>query len=170
MMSLHPDETHLWQQWAAAAASPALHQAIESLYADLSQAIAARGPTCWASGRCCRFDTFQGGHLLYVTGLEIAWVLAQPQLKAVARQPGDIGPQGACAYQIDGRCSIHTVRPLGCRVFFCQQGTQDWQQDLYEEFLAQLRRLHDEHALAYRYMEWRQGLIQAASHMAPARK
>lgn len=168
MMALHPNETHLWHAWQSAAASPAIDRAIQSLYSDLSQAIAARGPTCWASGKCCKFDTFQGGHLLYVTGLEIAWVLARPELAAVDRQPRDTGPEGACAYQVEGKCSIHAIRPLGCRVFFCQQGTQDWQQDIYEEFLAQLRKLHDDHQLEYRYMEWRQGLIQAADEVATA--
>ena len=67
-----------------------------------------------------------------------------------------------CAFQVNGMCGIHTIRPLGCRIFFCQEGTQDWQQDVYEQFQQRIRRLHDEHELPYRYMEWRAGLIEAA--------
>jgi Fe-S-cluster containining protein len=70
-------------------------------------------------------------------------------------------PPSACPYQIDGLCSTHTIRPLGCRVYFCEQGTEAWQQDTTERFLEQLKRLHTEHDLPYSYMEWRAGLAEA---------
>ena len=50
---------------------------------------------------------------------------------------------------------------MGCRVFFCERGTQQWQNELYEAFLARLRALHDDLDLPYRYMEWRGGLEEA---------
>jgi Fe-S-cluster containining protein len=67
----------------------------------------------------------------------------------------------SCVYQIDKLCSIHTIRPMGCRVFFCQEGTSEWQHELYESFLTRLRTLHDELKIPYRYMEWRAGLRDA---------
>lgn len=67
----------------------------------------------------------------------------------------------ACRYQIDGLCSTHNIRPLGCRVYFCTPGTDAWQHAVYERFLDQLRALHADHDLAYRYMEWRGGLVEA---------
>ncbi|XAM00397.1 hypothetical protein OT109_03210 [Phycisphaeraceae bacterium D3-23] len=66
----------------------------------------------------------------------------------------------ACRYQVDGRCSTHTLRPLGCRVYFCTPGTDDWQHAVYERFLDRLRALHAAHDLPYRYMEWRVGLVE----------
>ena len=54
-------------------------------------------------------------------------------------------------------------RPLGCRVFFCQQGTEDWQHELYERFLARLKALHEQYDVAYRYLEWRAALAEAAA-------
>jgi hypothetical protein len=48
-------------------------------------------------------------------------------------------------------------------VFFCQQGTEQWQQDLYEHAMTRLRSLHETHALPYRYMEWRAALREAIS-------
>ena len=61
------------------------------------------------------------------------------------------------------------MRPLGCRAFFCQADTDSWQHELYERSLTDLRRLHGEHDLPYRYMEWRYGLVQAwASRLVPS--
>lgn len=163
------DEAGLWASWRDASAEPGIDAALRDLYAELDAAIAAKGPTCWSSGKCCKFDDF--GHRLYVTGLEIAWFLEQvgSEKSEVGSAETDRGirlPQlaehpGACPYQINGLCSTHTIRPLGCRIFFCQQGTEAWQQDLYEAFLKRLKNLHDEHSLEYRYMDWIAGLNEA---------
>lgn len=163
------------------------------MYAELDDAIAAKGPTCWSSGKCCKFDAF--GHRLYVTGLEIAWFLGVVEGRQVEGQrvegrrskveggadgrgfrlsqyAGSSDPRlaegaipGACPYQVEGLCSTHAIRPLGCRIFFCQQGTQSWQQDLYEAFLKRLRSLHETHGLEYRYMDWMAGLSEATRAM-----
>lgn len=166
-----------WQAWREAAGREDIDAAIRAIYADLGQAVAQRRPVCNASGRCCRFEEF--GHRLYVTGLEIAWFLrgvanrdsASGQslvtndlsLKQLAPGPK---PQASslpnCPYQIDGLCSTHAIRPLGCRVFFCEQGTEDWQQDTTEHFLNRLKELHAAHGLPYSYMEWRAGLDEAS--------
>lgn len=190
------DPADLWTTLRAAATDPAVHADLVALYDQLDRAVAQRGPTCWASGECCRFDSY--GHRLYVTALEIAWCLQQAAAAGVqadadapppAAQPSASStPQGrgialpqwpdvttnqatdttdttalpdACPYQRDGLCSIHTIRPMGCRVFFCEAGTEPWQHDLYERFLVKLRGLHEQHALPYRYLEWRAGLIEA---------
>src|SRR5690606_31811096 len=67
--------------WLAAAARPEVAAALDGLYADVAREIAARGPVCWASGRCCNFD--RAGHRLYATGLEAASTFAR--LAAPAR-------------------------------------------------------------------------------------
>ncbi|MEX2216235.1 MAG: hypothetical protein WD768_19145 [Phycisphaeraceae bacterium] len=152
-----------WSRWREAATVPVIDAAITDLYKRLDEAVAARSPTCWVSGRCCNFDTFKKDFKMFVTGLEIAWVLSKlPQDNpALADWPARLAPDAACPFQVHKLCSVHAIRPLGCRVFFCQEGTQDWQQDVYEAFLADLRRLHEEHNIEYRYMEWRKGLISA---------
>jgi len=181
---MNPSTLNLWPAWRAAARRAVIDAAIRDLYARLDADIAARGPTCWQSGKCCKFGSY--GHRLYVTGLEIAWFLghlrsavgdrrsgkssqtvaamALPQIADRTSQTAD--SPDACPYQIDGLCSTHAIRPLGCRIFFCQQGTQDWQQDLYEGYLKQLRTLHDAHGLEYRYMEWRDGLRAGQAALA----
>ncbi len=168
--AIDPDAQRDWERWREAAARPDIDAALRALYAEVDAAIAQRGPTCWTSGKCCKFESF--GHRLYVTALEVAWFLGQVDTdvasSAVAESPGIRLPQlaetaGACPYQIAGRCSTHAVRPLGCRIFFCQAGTEDWQQDLYETFLMRLRSLHEGHGIAYRYLDWIAGLEAAGA-------
>lgn len=192
-------EHNHWHLWREAAGRDAIDSAIRLLYDDLGAAVAERRPVCNASGRCCRFEAF--GHRLYVTGLEIAWVLlgvrglglgvggegdgsadslggAGPGVRlrqlAPTANPPTANPQtanpptptpGTCPYQVDGLCSVHVIRPLGCRVFFCEQGTEGWQQDTTELFLNRLKRLHAEHGLPYAYMEWRTGLAEAKRYL-----
>ena len=317
-------DAQLWAAWFDAAARAEIDHTIRRLYHELDGEVAARGPTCWQSGKCCHFDAY--GHRLYVTGLEIAWVVDRlsPQVvptpltvsssrqreheqprgdnprqtadehapKAVDTPPnagqtnalplapdrtgfmqnqGDeaaavsagarahhrLSPQvvptpltvsysrqrepeqprgdnprqatdehapkavdtppnagqtnvlplapdrtglgerpgeeaitrdvrmhplpislptgegaeattpGGCPFQRDKLCTVHTIRPLGCRIFFCQAGTQDWQHDLCERYLARFRTLHDAYALPYRYLEWRTGLAAATAHPRP---
>jgi len=71
----------------------------------------------------------------------------------------------ACVYQVDGLCSVHPIRPFGCRVYFCAPTSTDWQNDLYERSLERVRAIHEQHGLPYRYMEWRAGLVEAGACM-----
>ena len=184
---MNTKEHNDWQAWRDAVGREPIDSAIRGLYADLDAAVAERRPVCNASGRCCRFEAF--GHRLYVTGLEIAWFLggvrglgsgvrgegdsvpdesgpatAPISLQQLAPEPAPRTPDpDACPYQLNGLCSTHTIRPLGCRVFFCERGTEAWQQDTTEHFLDRLKQLHAEHGLPYAYMEWRAGLAEAAA-------
>lgn len=170
-----PTDPVVWAAWDAASLLPAVDEQLRELYRGVDAAVTERGPTCWTSGNCCRFESY--GHRLFVSGLEVAWFLNQvnhqsdqteptrPARPSDASEPklsllqiAEPGPGGACPYQINGLCSTHQIRPLGCRVFFCQQGTQDWQQALYESYLAKLRTLHETHGITYRYFDWMQGL------------
>jgi Fe-S-cluster containining protein len=158
--SLQPEEAKLWAAWLVAADDPQVQAGLLEIFQATTEAIERRGPTCWLSGLCCKFDAY--GHRLYVTGLETAWLL---------RQGPDFPPNpddavGGCPFQVAKLCKAHAIRPLGCRVFFCQQGTEEWQQALYEEQLAELRRLHERFDLPYRYMEWRLALSQGSRVMA----
>ncbi len=63
--------------------------------------------------------------------------------------------QDACPFQVDKLCTVHAIRPMGCRVYFCDKTAQHWQHDLSEELLAEIRVLHDSSAIEYRYAEWR---------------
>lgn len=169
MKSAQDNDAALWIALADAAATPAIDAALRSLYADVDAAVREQSPRCDRSGRCCKFDSY--GHRLYVTALEIAWFLRNVP-RPGGRVPAEASPlrlpvlnaqRDACVYQIDGLCSTHAIRPLGCRIYFCD-GSDDWQHATYERFLQRLRELHDAHGLPYRYLEWRAGLDEAMAH------
>ena len=134
-----------------AAGRPDVHAAVLAIYRDLQSAIDARRPICTTSGRCCRFEQF--GHRLYVTTAELAVFTS-----ALTPPPNANPDPGSCPFQIDGLCSVHPIRPFGCRIFFCDETAQSWQQDQYALFHARLKQLHHDLHVPYFYVEWRQAL------------
>jgi hypothetical protein len=52
-------------------------------------------------------------------------------------------------------CTARQARPLGCRIYFCDENAQHWQNDVYEKYHARLTALHDSFGIPYQYMEWR---------------
>lgn len=150
------DGAHLARHWLDAAARPGVRRDLEAVYADAARAIAERGPACWASGRCCNFE--KAGHLLYVSGLEAAYTVLGARERPVSVPPPPAaagGDRGPCPFQVRNLCGVHEIKPLGCRVYFCDRSAQRWQQDLSERLLAEIRALHDRHGVEYRYGEWR---------------
>jgi Fe-S-cluster containining protein len=137
-----------------AAARPDVRDAVLRVYADLQHQIDARQPLCSASGRCCNFDRY--GHRLYVTTMELATFLHQlNELRASIPAASD---PATCPLQVNRLCSVHSIRPFGCRIFFCDPTATEWQNDQYEQFHARLKGLHDELDVRYFYVEWRQAL------------
>lgn len=141
------------------AANDALSAEVEALYADLDSTISSHNPTCWNYGKCCRFGEF--GHRLYVTAVELAHFVRG---MAPAWKP-PTADSSACPYQIEGKCTARTHRPLGCRIFYCDPNSQDWQNGEYEKRLAQLKGIGASHEVPYRYLEWLSALAEV--HLPP---
>jgi len=136
---------------------------VASLLAEADADIAARKPVCRASGRCCKFEQY--GHRLYVTAAEKLYFAEKTPAAPSAQPPVVSLPQffardkiEGCPYQIDGLCTAREARPLGCRLYFCDENAQHWQNEVYEKYHARLRALHEHHGLPYRYLEWRAAL------------
>lgn len=152
----------LVRRWFDAAAQPAIRVELETIYEQIADEIERRGPACWASGRCCNFGS--AGHLLFVTGLEAAYTLgglAAPERRAAAGEGDSL--TDACPLQVSNLCGVHAVRPLGCRIYFCDATAQAWQHELSERMLRAVRDLHDRWEVPYRYGEWRRMLRELAS-------
>lgn len=135
-----------------------MREVLAVLDAELQAAIAQAGPVCLVSGRCCRFAEY--GHTLFVSSFEVDRLLdeAPPPCR-----PLDDG--ATCPWQDGhGQCTARAARPLGCRVYFCDRSSFAWQGALTEAALADVRALHDRHALPYRYGEWREMLELLACH------
>ena len=134
-----------------AAMRPEVVAAVRALYAAIEEEITLRRPVCVVSGRCCRFEEW--GHRLYVTTLELATFAALGPTSA----PADWAGRG-CPFQAGKLCGVYDRRPMGCRLFFCDTTATQWQQECYERFHAQLKNLHSQFDVPYRYLEWRAAL------------
>jgi hypothetical protein len=156
--------TELTQAIVEAAGRDEVVEAIGAIYVEVNKEVDARRPLCVMSGRCCRFEEY--GHRLFVTTMELAAFLRAASARERLATTSGWDGQG-CPYQINRLCSVHASRPFGCRVFFCDPTAAQWQQDLYERYHAQLKRLHESLSVPYSYVEWRQGL--AALRAAAAR-
>ena len=146
-MAVIPD---LKDNLVEAALRPEVRQEVRRLYAELQTEIDRRQPICQVSGRCCRFEEY--GHRLYVTTAELATFTSE-----LAETPpaGGAPSPGGCPFQTGKICRVHTIRPMGCRVFFCDASATDWQQALYEQFHGRLKKLHENLSIPYGYVEWR---------------
>lgn len=148
------------------ARDPRFARAMERFYRELDAAVAGFAPACWNRGLCCRFD--RAGHRLFVTSLELLYFAAR-----VADGGGELleveAPAGRCPYQIGGACTARQVRPLGCRVYFCQASAAWWQPGASERWLARLKQMHAEFGVPYAYVEWLIGLRAVRSLVAGAR-
>ena len=144
-----------------AAARAEVRAAVGAVYADVRREVDLRRPRCEISGRCCRFEEY--GHRLFVTTAELAaFVHGLGDMTGGAR-PLALAPAGpwdgtGCPFQSNKMCGVHAIRPFGCRMFFCDATSTDWQNDAYERFHDRLKRVHEELAVPYFYVEWRQAL------------
>jgi Fe-S-cluster containining protein len=145
-----------------------LVEAVAAILAEADADIAARRPVCLASGRCCRFEEY--GHRLYVTAAEVVFFESRVEnTKQETQDTKQVGvvslpqffsvesPRG-CPFQVEGLCTAREARPLGCRLYFCDENAQSWQSEVYEKYHAKLRAVHERFGLPYRYLEWRAAL------------
>ncbi len=119
-----------------------LTDSIRIIYAAADAAVAAAGPVCESSGRCCRFTEY--GHTLFLSDIESEYLLA------TAPAYDRVTPDG-CPFQVDGLCTARDERPLGCRVYFCDPKFQEEMPVIIESHLQQLKRLADETNRPWRY-------------------
>jgi len=120
-----------------------LRSELLALYDDLAAEIAAAGPVCDLSGRCCRFKEY--GHTLFLSRPE-ADLLLEPGLPENA-----VVDEGGCPFQVQGLCTARDRRPLGCRVYYCDPNYAGVGEGLSERYIARLKKLHVESAAAWEY-------------------
>lgn len=133
--------------------SEALRRKILNLYREVDAEVAAAGPVCVASGRCCRFKQY--GHVLYLSNLEADVLLsaAPPYETPVS--------EAFCPFQKDNLCTAREPRPLGCRVYFCDPTYQETCRDITEKYLHRLKELALEHGIEWQYAPLHHFLNQA---------
>jgi Fe-S-cluster containining protein len=119
-------------------------QTVLRIYDEVDRDVAAAGPVCVASGRCCRFKEY--GHTLFLSNLEAEVLLAA----APPYDPTTVTPD-YCPFQKGNLCTAREPRPLGCRIYYCDPNYQETGQLLSEQYLHRLKRLAEENQLDWRY-------------------
>ena len=107
-----------------------------AIYAEADAAVAAAGPRCDASGRCCRFTEY--GHTLFISHFEAEILLesAPPFARPVSRD--------GCPFQVGGLCTAREARPLGCRIYFCDPAYESRMSEITEAAVAGLKAVADD--------------------------
>ena len=120
-----------------------LHRRVLEIYAEADREVAAAGPVCVASGRCCRFK--EHGHVLYLSHLEAEVLLASAP---AYQQPVS---SDFCPFQKESLCTAREPRPLGCRVYFCDPHYQETGNQISEKYLQRLKALSVEAEVDWLY-------------------
>jgi hypothetical protein len=128
----------------AVSMSASLPLDVLAIYRDVDRDVAAAGPVCVASGRCCRFKEL--GHVLFISNLEAEVLLRD----APPYDPAEVTPD-FCPFQQGNLCTAREPRPLGCRVYYCDPNYQDTAGQITETYLRRLKALADAHGVAWRY-------------------
>lgn len=116
---------------------------ILNLYADVDREVAAAGPVCVASGRCCRFKEY--GHVLFVSSLEAELLIdgAPAYERPVSTD--------FCPFQKEKLCTAREHRPLGCRVYYCDPAYQETGNRITEVHLARLKVIAQDQNVDWHY-------------------
>jgi len=118
---------------------------LRALYRRLDDDLAALGVECRACGRCCNFQL--AAYTLYASQVELALVERE------SAAPFTLKDDGRCCFQDGNRCTIHPVRPLACRTFFCDDAFKEPAQELYETYLRRLKGIVRQLELEWNYRQ-----------------
>jgi Fe-S-cluster containining protein len=120
------------------------HRRLEAVYRAVEEAVKTAGPTCALSGRCCDFP--RSGHTLFATALEADRIL---DLEGTPKEPQE---EGWCPYYRQRRCTLRALRPLGCRVYFCDPPYLEGpMREVAERAHGALKRVHVDLDIPYFY-------------------
>lgn len=144
--------------------------AVDRVYGQLGETVARHQARCDQCGQCCGFAQY--GHALFVTTVELIhfFTMYREQLD----RPGDplaaLGRDSTafcqgefCPLQISHSCGVHAIRPIGCRLFFCNGPDRGWIPEAYETYQSRLKAVCATLCVPYCYVEWTNALVQCAT-------
>lgn len=182
--------------WIDEATLPEVDAAIRSIHDLMTRETAAARPRCDVSGRCCRFEQWghrlyvtglEAAWFLHQAAIktrggadpgagsdDVSERAETPALPDRASGATSLSvpvidaalSRGDCPFLSRGRCTVHAIRPMGCRAYFCDPAAQRWQQDLFERAHRTIADLHTVRSIPYEFAEWR-SLLRRLTLAAP---
>ena len=73
-----------------------------------------------------------------------------------------------CPFWINRLCTQHKVRPLGCRVYFCDPKYVPYSQDIYNRHHRRLQELHERLDIEYEYAPFLELLKRGSDSTLPS--
>jgi Fe-S-cluster containining protein len=108
-----------------------------AIYAEADAEVRKAGPVC--------LPRVNAAGLRNTTSIEAAVLLKHAP---AYEKPTD---SGFCPFQKENLCTAREPRPLGCRIYFCDQGYQGKMLELSEKFTRKLKDLADEKQIPWHY-------------------
>lgn len=123
-----------------------LRNSLNSLYAELDKELVALPAKCYGCGKCCNFK--ENGMQLFVQKLELDLIKEETGVQPY------LVKQGHCNFQENGLCTIHSIRPLGCRTYFSEAPNSIAHQDLYEKYHRKIKNIGNNHEIEYQFVSF----------------
>ena len=111
------------------------------MYAELDEELNRLPAKCYGCGKCCNFK--ENGMELYVQKLERDLIMEETGVEPF------LTPEGRCNFQENNLCTIHKIRPLGCRTYFSEAPHSEAHQDLYEKYHRKIKELGQQYQIEY---------------------
>ena len=131
-----------------------IFQELQQIYAELAIEISQleRKPKCYDCGACCNFNYFD--HTPFITELELqnirAGLLSNPEISMLLSIQQD---ENLCPFFINQTCKAHELRPLSCRVYFCNIDYENnVANEIYEKYHRKIKLLHEKSGISYLYL------------------
>jgi Fe-S-cluster containining protein len=113
------------------------------VYRELDAELSREAVRCRRCGRCCDFR--RNDYVLFASQIE------RELIGRWSDEPAVLRSDGTCPWLREGLCTIHPVRPLGCRTAFCDPSWRPRQAEVYERCRARLVDICRRHRLPWDY-------------------
>ena len=123
-----------------------LRKTLDSLYDDLEKELVTLPAKCYGCGKCCNFK--ENGIQLFAQKLELELIVEETGVQPFLVE------KGHCNFQENGLCTIHPIRPLGCRTYFSEAPNSVAHQDLYEKYHRKIKDIGNLNGIEYQFVSF----------------
>jgi Fe-S-cluster containining protein len=126
--------------------TPSIRESLNTLYLELAEELSKLPAKCYGCGKCCNFK--ENGMQLFAQKLEKDLIVEETGVVPFLVE------KGHCNFQENGLCTIHPIRPLGCRTFFSEAADSVSHQDLYEKYHRKIKNIGMQNHIEYEFVSF----------------